>query len=335
MERLSVALLFGGQSHEHAVSCRSATTVFSALLTAGHSVLPLGISPEGDWYLWKGNRPIPPDWYTHSHLLKEVTFAPRGKCIVEENTYIPDVAFPVMHGDYCEDGRLQGFLDLWGISYIGCGVEASVLAMNKILTKQKAESLGIPILPYFPVTPSTSIDEVLHYLPFPLFVKPAHSGSSIGASIAKNEEELIQAFLSGFTIDDTLLVEPYVKAKEIEVAVCDTDTLIVSRPGEIISTASFYDYENKYGSHGAETLIPARLSLSLSEKVRAYAKEIFRALGCRHLSRVDFFLVDGKLYFNEINTMPGFTSISMYPALMEDAGIPLTDLVTRLCRAAL
>ena len=335
MEHLFVALLFGGQSHEHAVSCRSATTVYNALLKAGHSVLPIGISPEGDWLLWKGETNIPADWHTLSHLLTEVSFFPHGKCAAGGVFYSPHVVFPALHGDFGEDGRLQGFLDLWGVPYVGCGVETSLLSMNKILTKQVAESVGIPVLPYLPVTRHTSIEEVLHYLSFPLFVKPAHGGSSIGAGIARNEEELLQAFQKGFAIDDTLLVEPYVKAKEVEIAVLAEDTLTISRPGEILSTAAFYDYDTKYGDHGARTLIPAQISASLAQKARTYAERIFSALGCRHLARVDFFALDNHIYFNEINTLPGFTSISMYPSLMQDIGIPLPGLVTRLCRAAL
>lgn len=335
MKQLTIALLFGGQSHEHHVSCQSAVGVYHALRVAGHNVLPIGISPTGDWYLWRGSMTaIPPKWYTLP-TCQTITLAPHGKLSTGEDTYSPQVAFPVLHGPFCEDGRLQGLLDLWGIPYVGCGVEASVLSMNKVLTKRVAEGIGIPTLPYVALTPHTPKEGILEHLAFPLFVKPARAGSSVGCGMALDPQALETALATAFSVDDTVLVEPFTKGQEVEVAVFEDKDLVVSRVGEILSTSPFYDYETKYGAKCAKTRIPANIPCHLQELARTYAATLFRALGCRHLSRVDFFVTKEGLYLNEINTLPGFTPISMYPSLMEDAGIPLPDLVSRLCRAAL
>lgn len=337
MKHLTVALLFGGRSNEHEVSARSAAAILKALREAGHRVLPIGIRHDGVWYLWGGGADaLASGAWESSPALSRIWFGTGGSFFTESGrTYTPDVVFPALHGQYCEDGRLQGFLDYWGVPYVGCGVESSVLCMNKALTKRLAADAGVPVLPWVATGRDGAEEAVLRKLSFPLFIKPARSGSSVGAAKAETREELKTALDTACGVDSLVMAEPLFRGQELEVAVLSEPGLTVSRVGEICCKAPFYDYETKYRTSDAETRIPAQISDACAAKARAYAETVFRTLGCRHLARVDFFASGEELFFNEINTMPGFTSISMYPALMQDAGIPLPELLTRLLRAAL
>jgi D-alanine-D-alanine ligase len=300
-------------------------------------VLPLGIDRTGNWYLSAGKpESLSDGTWLGSPALSRIWFGFDGSFFSESGrTYTPDVVFPALHGQFCEDGRLQGFLDYWGVPYVGCGVESSVLAMNKVLSKRLAHEAGIPTLPWVQTHRDGAKEAILRKLSFPLFIKPVHSGSSIGAARADTERELEAALEIAFSVDDTILAEPFFAGRELEVAVLDDGTPTVSRVGEIAYHTTFYDYETKYHGSAAETYLPARISDGLATRARQSAAILFRTLGCRHLARVDFFTDGEQLYFNEINTLPGFTSGSLYPALMQDSGISLPALLTRLCNAAL
>ena len=337
MKHPIVALLFGGKSPEYEVSCRSAAALRNALLNTGYEVLPIGITREGVWYLFRGSpdRILCGNW-ENTPGLSQIWCGPGGSFFTDSGRlYRPDVVFPALHGAYCEDGRLQGFLDTWGVPYVGCGAECSVLAMNKLLAKEAAVRLGIPTLPYVALTPDTAGETPNTPLTYPLFVKPARSGSSVGAAPVMTPEELPAALREAFRVDPLVLAEPLVTARELEVAVFEDGGLTVPPPGEILSDRPFYDYDTKYRRGTTRLAIPAPLPEQERSLLCDYAARLFRALGCRQLARVDFFATPDGFFFNEINTMPGFTADSMYPRLMAAAGIDLPALCDRLVRGAL
>ncbi len=338
MKRLDIALLFGGKSNEFQVSGRSAATLLRALREAGHRVFPLGISRQGDWYYYHGREEAMEDGSWESSAALTPFWVGRGGFFTEAGRlHRPQVIFPALHGQNCEDGRLQGFLDTWGIPYVGCGTPSSVLCMDKAASKAVATQVGVPTLPWVKASPEGAEEAILGKLSFPLFIKPVCSGSSRGASAVFTREELAPAIAAAAKEDAYLLAEPFVRGRELEVAILEEGgVLTVSAVGEVCPNATFYDYDTKYSKDSpATTHIPADLPSTVSDTLRHYAATLFRALGCRHLARVDFFLCEEGCYFNEINTLPGFTSISMYPSLMAHAGIPLPQLATRLCEAAL
>lgn len=339
MKHKTVALLFGGKSNEHEISLCTAAAIYRHLLAAGWRVLPLGITREGVWYLFQGTPSSIEDgsWET-SPALYRILFGSQGAFFTEEGrAFRPDAVFPAVHGRFCEDGRLQGLLDLWGVPYVGCGVESSVLCMNKCLSKRLVQEAGLPTLPWVEIKdPAQGEAEIRKRLSFPVFIKPARSGSSLGAGRAENSNALQSVLTHALETDPLALAEPCVTARELEVAVAELGgALTVSQPGEVVPNAAFYDFDTKYRSSRATLRIPAPLDGGLAEQARRLAAEIFRLLGCRHLARIDFFLLDGALYFNEINTLPGFTPISMYPRLMEHAGLPPARLLDALlCEVA-
>ena len=335
MKTLTVALLFGGQSNEHAISCRSALTVLSALQAGGYSVLPIGITNGGKWLLWRADPKgiADPNW-EHAPNLHPLTVAPDGWLYTHEGrAYHVDVAFPILHGQGGEDGKVQGFLHYWGVPYVGCGVEASALSMNKILAKRLVKEAGVPTLPWRYCTPNTAPEELSPHLP--LFIKAVRSGSSLGAAAAHTEAQLPSALSQALSVDGEALAEPFFRAKEIEVAVFDDGDRTVSMPAEIETSSDFYDFDTKYVSGTTRAYLPARLDEEQTALVRKYASLVFDTLGCRHLSRVDFFVSNEHIYFNEINTMPGFTPDSLYPRMMDRAGLDLPTLASRLVEAAL
>ncbi len=337
MSKLTIALLFGGASNEYEVSGRSAATVLSALRASGYRVLPIGFTRAGDAVLYRGHLDkIRTSNWENSSSCTPVWFSPRGELLTSDgHAYRPHVVFPVLHGQNCEDGRMQGFLDTWGVPYIGCGTAASVLAWNKALTKQFASAVNIPTLPWIETERKGAESLILSKLQFPIFVKPCLSGSSVGAGRADTLQELTKALDNAAEVGGHILAEPCFAGRELEVAVLDTDETIISRVGEVVPNSTFYDYDTKYHADTACTYIPAHIPQTLAEQARDYARRLFYTLGCRHLARVDFLTNGTEIYFNEINTMPGFTSISMYPRLMENCGIPLSSLVSRLVEACL
>ena len=351
-----VGVVFGGRSSEHEVSLASAANVIDALTRAGYEVAPIGITPAGRWLIGGDPMKLLSDQATVPHRL-EKSLGDAYQDETQENwSLLPssthasqlaaiDVIFPVLHGPYGEDGTIQGLLEMANLPYVGCGVASSALAMDKAIAKQLFAAEGLPqvrsrvilrsVYQADPEATCTSIEAALNY---PLFVKPANMGSSVGVTKAHNHEELHSAIVVAAQYDRKVLVEEAVpNCREIEVSVLGNDEPIASVPGEIIPGHEFYDYSAKYLDDSSQLLIPARLNEQEVATVQEMAVRAFRAIDGTGLARVDFLLdgQSGNFYLNEINTMPGFTRISMYPKLWEASGIPYPELVDRLVQLAL
>ncbi len=353
-DKLRVGLLFGGRSAEHDVSVVSARSVLSALDSKKYEVVPIGITRDGQWIVdadpqrllanqlepmaGAGSTALaasPQDALARSEVLKKVEgdFLHAGL----------DVVFPVLHGPNGEDGSIQGFLQVAGVPYVGCDVLSSALGMDKIVQKRLFDHAGLPIVDCLAVQrlrwradPVAQISEIEGKLSYPLFVKPAGLGSSVGISKASNREELEQALRQAARFGRRIIVEAAVPhAREIELSVLGNDDPAVSVPGEIVAAHEFYDYAAKYEADSA-LHIPAPIEEGLTKELQALAIRAFQALECCGMARVDF-LVDGetnRIYLNEINTIPGFTPISMYPKLWEASGLPYPKLLDELIRLA-
>ena len=348
MNRKTIAVLFGGQSSEHEISCVSATTVIRAIDTQSYDLLLIGITRAGEWLLagspeevqdgsWvnSGTRAVLcPDAGLHGVLL-----------LREGGTEIRrvDLVFPVLHGLYGEDGTIQGVCELARIPYVGCGVLSSAVSMDKFFTKIIAESRHVTQARFVPVLrPELAcmdriVDQVEQTFCYPVFVKPSNAGSSKGVSKARSREELQKALLVAAAEDSKILVEEAIVGRELECAVLQTkDGVKASGVGEILAAAEFYDYDAKYNNQDSRTVLTPGLPEGKEQEIRETAETIFRAVDGRGLARVDFFLENGtnRVVFNEINTLPGFTSISMYPMLWEQQGLPIRELVQALIDSA-
>lgn len=348
MKKLDLILLFGGRSSEHEVSRRSAYAVYSNLDGEKYNVSLVGITKEGKWYLYKGDPAAIPDgsWEKDPTYLTPVTPDVGGQSrsflvLAEEGVYtIPaDVVFPVLHGAEGEDGKLQGIFDAASIPYVGCGCTASAIAMDKSVTKAMIDCTNVPQVPSLTVLATEDRSALLARIEatfaYPVFVKPANAGSSVGASKAEDRASLAVALDVAAKEDSKIIVEEFVRAREVEVAVLGNEEPEATVPGEIAPGSDFYDYDTKYNSDTASYYIPARLPEEMLETIRAYAITVYRTLGCRGLSRVDFFVRDDReIFFNEINTLPGFTSISMYPKLWVAEGMSFSALLDRLIELA-
>ncbi|HEX9856033.1 MAG TPA: D-alanine--D-alanine ligase family protein [Acidimicrobiia bacterium] len=332
-----VLLLFGGRSAEHEVSCVSAVSVADALAEGGHRVIPVGIDRSGDWFLADaGERPLRAEG-------RRVTLSlPGGSLVSGEDEVGFDVAFPVLHGPYGEDGRIQGAFDMAGVPYVGCGVLGSAVAMDKDVAKRLARDAGIATTRWQMVRHAdlrddapAVVDEVAGLLGFPVFVKPAELGSSIGVAKASTDAELKDALLRAFELSDKALVEETVTGREIEVGVLEGPR--ASAPGEIVIEAEWYDYEAKYNDDASRFVAPARLTRSQVATVQQLACRAFEALECRGLARVDFFFEKPGRGFilNEVNTMPGFTPISGFPLMWQASGMSYPELCNELVELAL
>ena len=351
MKKLSVCILFGGMSPEHEVSLRSAESVLNNIDKEKYNIFPVGITKEGQWILfggkdysmlpagtWKnysGNRPA-----AISPVRGQGLLSFEGDCVVRERI---DVVFPVLHGENGEDGAMQGLLQLAGIPYVGPHIAASAVAMDKTLTKLVADQAGVPQAAWHLVRGGdlnnhmdNTLDTLEKRFSYPMFVKPAGTGSSVGVSKAADREALSAALVAAAAFDNKILVEEFIHGREVEVAVMGNDSPVASICGEIDSGAEFYDYEAKYVTDTSVAYIPARISEEVEEQVREAAVKIYSAIGCQGLSRVDFFVTyeDNRVVFNEINTLPGFTSISMYPKLFAASGIPYSELIDALLNLA-
>ena len=336
--RVTVAVLFGGRSGEHEVSVRSAASVAQAL-SVRHDVLPVLIDHEGRWFLQDGPG-VSPAGGTPVFVVPSP--GERGALRRLENADVvarPEVYFPVLHGPFGEDGTIQGLLELTGAPYVGSGVAASGASMDKALTKGLFAAAGLPQVPHKVLLPDQRKEAaaLLGELGLPLFVKPANMGSSVGVSKVKAVAELERALDEAFAYDRKVVVEAGVDAREIEVSVLGNDRPEASVPGEIVPDREFYDYDSKYSAESrTELRIPAPLQGRSTAEVRELAVKVFQAVDAAGLARVDF-LMDkktSKFYVNEINTMPGFTSISMFPKLWEASGLPYDALVARLVELA-
>jgi D-alanine-D-alanine ligase len=327
---LRLLLVFGGRSSEHEISLRRATELLAAVDRERFSPVLLGIGRDGSWRTGPAGRP-----------LGEIVAA--GSPVADLRALAPDIVFPLLHGPFGEDGTFQGLLEVLDLPYVGSGVLASALCMDKAVFKRLASSPGVelPIAPWTEVAASgAGAEETLARVEavcgYPCFVKPANLGSSIGISRAADRDELRRALSVAARYDDKIVVERGIDAREIELAVLGDggrDTLVTA-PGEIrLPPGAWYDYDNKYENTVASLAIPAELPAATAEELQRIALAAFRLAGCTGLCRVDFLVERASLrpWLNELNTMPGFTTISMYPKLMQHAGIAYRDLVTRLC----
>jgi D-alanine-D-alanine ligase len=309
-----VAVIYGGRSGEHEVSLRSAKSIIEALDPEKYKVLHYLISKEGKW----SPRPIVPE--------------PHGNPEI-------DVVFPALHGTFGEDGTLQGLLELAGLPYVGAGVLASSVSMDKEVMKRLAKERGLPVVDYVVIASSElkNAEDLCSKFEFPVFVKPANLGSSVGISKAHNCVELKAALELAASFDRKVIVERGIQGREFECAVLGNEDPIASVPCEILPSQEFYDYDDKYLLDKAGTVIPADLAPLQTAELQKLAVECYRAVECEGLARVDFLLEtsSNKLFINEINTLPGFTSISMYPKMWEHSGLPMPKLVDRLIELAL
>lgn len=352
MKKLNVCVLFGGISPEHEISLRSAEAVLSNMNPEKYNILPLGITTDGEWLLYGGTdfSQLPSGQWLTNPDNRKATISPlrgqgllifEGDCVIRQ---LVDVVFPVLHGENGEDGAVQGLLQLAGIPFVGPGVAASAVAMDKALTKLVADCEEVAQAHWLCVSGTevrNHIEIVLETIEknfeYPVFIKPAGTGSSVGVSKAMSRENACAALLHAAEFDDKILVEEFIDGCEVEVAVMGNSSPVASVCGEIDSGAEFYDYDAKYTTDTSVAYIPARISEETAERVRELAVKIYRAIGCRGLSRVDFFVTRGeeRIVFNEINTIPGFTSISMYPKLFAASGIPYEQLIDELLELAL
>jgi D-alanine-D-alanine ligase len=355
-KRIRVGIIFGGRSGEHEVSLRSARSIMDAIDKDKYEVLPIGITKEGRWIAggdpWKalvsgeaGSRPAALLGEPGSRAVKAIE-APSGEssAMSLHDIATVDVIFPVMHGPYGEDGTIQGLLELADIPYVGAGVVGSAVGMDKAIFKAVMTAHGIPVLPHQLVLRSEweadregVIARAESSLSYPMFVKPANLGSSVGISRAADRAALTAALDEAARYDRRLLIEQGIPAREIEVSVLGNENPIASIPGEVIPGDVFYSYADKYLRNDAQLVIPAPLDENMVHQVQQMAIRAFRAIDCAGLARADFLLDKhtGQLWMNELNTIPGFTSISMYPKLWEASGIPYPELIDRLIQLAL
>jgi len=339
--KLNIGVVFGGQSGEHEVSCVSAYNVLEVINQEKYNIITIGITKNGKWYLYSGDHEKIKDgsWEQDSeNLIGDFSIFSHP-----EITKI-DVFFPVLHGPMGEDGTIQGVFEMLNKPYVGCGVLSSAVGMDKVFSKIMFESVGIPTGKYvyfrkkdWKKDADGRIAEAEKVLGYPIFVKPANMGSSVGITKAHDRKELLSAIEEAFKYDNKLILEVFVKGKEIECGVLDENGVTrASIPGEVIPSKEFYDYEAKYSAdEDSRVEIPANISKELTEKVRAYAIKAFDAIEGSGLSRVDFFVTeDERILINEVNTLPGFTNISMYPKMWEATGIGYTELVDLIIATA-
>jgi D-alanine-D-alanine ligase len=356
IKRIRVGIIFGGRSGEHEVSLRSARSIMDAIDKDKYEVLPIGITKEGRWIAggdpWKalasgeaGSRPAALLGEPGHHTVRAIEAAAgQGSALSLHDIATVDVIFPVLHGPYGEDGTIQGLLELADIPYVGAGVIGSAVGMDKAIFKAIMIAHGIPVLPHQLVLRSEweadhegVVARAESSLSYPMFVKPANLGSSVGISRATDRAGLIAALDEAARYDRRLLIEQGIPAREIEVSVLGNENPIASIPGEIIPGDVFYSYADKYLRNEAQLIIPAPLDDNMVRQVQQMAIRAFKAIDCAGLARADFLLdkQTGELWMNELNTIPGFTSISMYPKLWEASGIPYPALIDRLIQLAL
>ena len=352
MEKLNVCVIFGGASSEHEVSLVSSATIIGSLDKNKYNIHMVGITKAGAWKYFDGAVSEIADFDKTAKNFSPALISPDredGGLIVLENDGIRkiriDVAIPALHGKNGEDGTIQGLFELAGIPYVGPGVIGSSICMDKCVAKIMFREAGIPQADWveirrnkaFTVDPK-KLDEIEEKLGYPCFIKPSNAGSSVGISKAENREELEQGIRLAFEHDCKVLVEEAINAREVESAVMGNEKPVCAPVlGEILPAAEFYDYDAKYADENSKLLMPAPLDDETAEKIRAYATAAYKICECRGLSRVDFFVdkVTGEIKLNEINTIPGFTSISMYPKLWQKSGLEITELLDKLIEYAL
>ena len=353
--RISLLILFGGESSEHEVSCSSAASVLKHISSEKYDIRTIGITREGSWLLTDSPACCIGDGSWEQDENNKTAFPAADRSVKgilvqqEDGTFEKieiDVVFPILHGRNGEDGTMQGLLHISGIPFVGSDTASSAASMDKAITKaiidqgnvvNQARNIVLHERTYRK-QPESELEAILDYFEYqlPLFVKPANAGSSVGISKVKERQELSEAIEKAFCEDDKLIVEEAITGREIEVAVLGNDDAEASCIGEIFAANEFYDYEAKYQNEASRTGIVFDLDEDKENEIRAAAVKVYEAMGCKGLARVDFFLKEsGKVVFNEINTLPGFTSISMYPKLWEASGIPYDKLIDRLIELAL
>ncbi len=346
-KRLRVGILFGGRSGEHEVSLASAASVIRGLDPDKYEAVPIGITKEGHWLIGGAAQKMLPEVLKGGQRVM-MTADPTDAALIPLDRsgggQRIDVVFPVMHGTFGEDGTIQGLLDLAGLPFVGAGVLGSAIGMDKDVSKRLLQVAKIPVVPWIAVQrpdwerdPKDIQKAVEKKFKYPVFVKPATLGSSVGMTKVHSRAELAAALNLAAEFAMKILVEQCIVGREIEVSVLGNHDPKASIPGEIVPHREFYDYTAKYLEEGSQILIPAKLKPAQVKTVQKYAVEAFRALELSGMARVDFFLEKkaGKIYLNEVNTIPGFTSISMYPKMWEASGIPFRELIDKLIELAL
>lgn len=353
MSKRNLAVVFGGVSSEHPVSCVSAKSVIENIKKDKYNVYMLGITTDGKWYLFEGDTALlPGDKWIDEKYISPAFISPdtsvHGICVQRKDSVEIirlDAVHPVLHGKNGEDGTIQGLFQLAQIPFVGCDALSSAVCMDKACTNLIADNASIRQAKWRSITRynydkngEAFLKEAAEYLAYPIFVKPANAGSSVGISKVRNMPELIKGMQIAFAEDSKVVLEEFIDGYEVECAVLGNNEPEASTVGEILPSSDFYDYEAKYINGTTGLAIPAKnISEEKINEVRAQAIKAYSALGCSGLARVDFFVgkKDGKVYFNEINTLPGFTSISMYPKLWEASGLPYPDLLDKLAELAI
>ncbi len=344
----NLCVIFGGESPEHDISQKSVTSVLNNLNKDKYNIYTIGITRDGKWYLYTGDwsKIEPGDWERDTENLKTAFISPdsshHGIVVCGETNEIIhiDIIFPVLHGEYGEDGTIQGLFELSHIPYVGMGVLASANGMDKTYSKLVFQSADIPQAKWVVVLGDDDFndraDEIEDKLGYPCFVKPARLGSSVGIAKAHSRQELIEALNNAKNFDRRILVEEHIDGHEVECAVLGNGDVKAATVGEIRPTVEYYDFDAKYNDNSTELLIPADIPEETIEKIREYSIRAFRALDGQGLSRVDFFVKysDGSIILNEINTLPGFTNISMYPKLWDAVGLGYEELLDTLIELA-
>jgi D-alanine-D-alanine ligase len=353
MGKIRVAVLFGGRSGEHEVSLASARSVMAALDKDKYEIHAVGIDRDGRWIsqgdpmaLLTGASPAEPASESTGSDALPVASAGRELVPGTASAHFPvvDVVIPILHGTYGEDGTVQGLLELADLAYVGADVLGSAVGMDKIIQKAVLSAHGLPIVEYVAILrahwhsePDAVLAEIEQHLTYPVFTKPANAGSSVGVAKAHDRDELRRGLDLASRFDRKLLIEAGIDAREIECSVLGNDEPIASVPGEVLPSNEFYDYSAKYIDNTSGLVIPAELTEEQTRQVQSLAVRAFLAIDCAGMARVDFFLdrISGRFYVNELNTIPGFTEISMYPKLWEASGLPYPRLLDRLIELAL
>lgn len=321
-----VLIIFGGNSSEHDVSCISAKSIVNNIDLRLFNVTLCGISKDNSWYIYNDE----------IQSLDETWLKKNIQQIDNITTFLKgfDVVFPIIHGNNGEDGKLQGLLDLFGIKYVGSKTLASAMGMDKEISKILFEHLSIKQVPYIAINEEYDLKQIENQIDYPMIVKPANGGSSIGIKKANNKKELKKAINEALKYDKKVIIEKFIKARELEIAIIENkNKLVTSCIGEIIPSNEFYDYKAKYKSD-SKLIIPANINDETKTKIQEFAIKIFKNMNAKNYARIDFFLDNNDLYINEINTIPGFTKDSMYPKLIMNLGISYQNLITKLIKNA-
>ncbi len=340
MKKRTLCLIFGGENEEYDVSLKSCACILRNLNRGNYDLYKIGVSRDGKWYLYSGDEAkIENGEWIDDPLKYSVSISINdGAVICENGLFIkPDIIFPILHGKYGEDGIIKSVFDIMKVRCTGCNTESGALTVNKYLTKLIARENGVPVADFFIVrkgyTDKSRILSKGKSIGYPLFVKATSSGSSIGVFKVKEEKSLITCIEKALSYSDTVLVEREIKGKETEIALLEWENgVITGKIGQIEYEGEFYDYERKYNDGQTKLVIPAKISEDCGERIRSYAKTLFVATGCRGMCRADFFVTDKEeVIFNEVNTVPGFTSGSMFPLLMTDKDRDIGDIIDLLC----